>query len=141
MNIEDRFEEAKIGKEIWDKLKSDYLITESDVVVIVRDANTDFINKSIKYLREYTKKKSLERELILYSDNSSLDDKDDEEDNQRIYLRLKEKEIQAVLRLYRLIQFTKNIVVLSLSAPYAGAGIIGKAGITMDDYIKDAIYV
>ena len=141
MNIEDKFEEAKIGKEIWDRLKSKYGITESDVIVIISDDSSEFISKSIKYLREYTKKKNLERELILYCDASPLDDKYDEADNQRIYIKLQEKEIQSVLRLYRLVQFTKNIVVLSLSDPYAGAGIIGKVGITMDDYIKDAIYV
>ena len=137
MDLQVRMSEAEKGREIWDDLKLKYRVTESDVIVIVGSLDKEFVSKSIDCLREYTDRKNLKREIIVCCRNEQMESNDD----RRVIYKVENNELNNLLRFYRMIQFTKNIVVLSLEMPFGNKGILEKVGITLEDYIRDAIYV
>ncbi len=137
MDLQIKISEAMSGRVIWNDLKRKYKVTESDVVVIVESTDKCLVSKSIELLREYTDRKNLDREIIICCSDTQLAPCDD----RRIVVQKGKDELNALLRFYRMIQFTKNIVVISLSMPFGNKGIVGKVGITLEDYIRDAIYV
>ncbi len=137
MDLQVKISEAMNGREIWSDLRRKYQITELDVIVIIDSRDKNLVSKSIECLREYTDRKKIDREIIIYSDDMHPESFDDK----RIICKVENEKLNNLLRFYRMIQFTKNIVVISLNQPFGNKGIIGKVGITLEDYIKDSIYV
>ncbi len=137
MDLNEEISEALKGKVIWENLKQKYQITESDVIVLIESKDKEFVSKSIELLREYTDRKNLKREIIICCDGASIYTCD----NRRIIHDVEYGELNKLLRFYRMIQFAKNIVVISFNLPFGNKGIIGKVGITLEDYIRDGIYV
>lgn len=137
MNLQIKISEAEKGREIWEIIKRKYQVTELDVIVIIESSDNELVSKSIECLRDYSDRKNLKREIVVCCSNEQIESSDD----RRLIYEVKKEELNNLLRFYRMIQFTKNIVVISLSMPFGNKGIVGKVGITLEDYIRDAIYV
>ena len=61
---------------------------------------------------------------------------------ERVYIEsVDEKMMTELVSYYRLQQFFRNIVVITMEEPFGTGGIVGKCGITLDDYVRDALYV
>ena len=50
-------------------------------------------------------------------------------------------EIEAIIDYYRLVQFTSDILIVSLDEPYAFSAWIGQYGVTFDSFLHDAIFL
>lgn len=132
---------AKQGRTWWLEIKKEYGIDEFWYVVICPEKDGELNRLLLEHLPDFLERKFIYRAFILVEEGKQRKMKL-EDRKITIYIRQMGKEkINAILKYYRLIQFEKNIIVASLSEPYGTAGIIGKEGITLEDYVKDALLV
>lgn len=127
------------GRKVWLELKEKYLITNDKCLVFISSSNKELNHYAIKNLKEYIEKKYYTGALVVCEDELKEDEKQYVQDFDVVCI--DENIVKDLLAYYRLVQFTKNIVVVSEKEPYGNLGIVGKKDITLEDYVKDAIYV
>lgn len=133
--LQEQYKLAMEGKRCWLDIKKMYNIKCEDCLVILPSDNHELNKCAIKYLPAYMEKKHIRKSLLVSKSDLNIADK------QVTAIKLTFDKIQALLKYYRLLQFTRNIVVISLESPYGNENIINKENISMDDYVRDAIYV
>ncbi len=140
--IED-YREAAAGRSIAAGLFAAWDKSGDDTCWIIFPTGDDALNRAaLKFLpefldRHYYRKAFLIHngscgdELLRFASNSPYD----------LYIeRLNEKDMAALLKYYRLVQFSPKIVVISLEEPFALSGWIGNFGITAESFVRDFIY-
>ncbi len=144
---------AKKGREIWLEIKEKYSFEpESGCLVLMPSADKQLNQAAMRHLPHYMERKYLDKAVVICMEEKLLIEemqkgKPAEENNtagrtrQIITVQLEADKIAQLLKYYRLIQFTKNIVVVSLEEPFGNANIIGREGITLENYVVDALYV
>lgn len=133
--LQEQYKLAMEGKRCWLDIKKMYNIKCEDCLVILPSDNYELNKCAIKYLPVYMEKKYIRKSFLVSKSDLNIVDK------QVTVIKLTFDKIQALLKYYRLLQFTRNVVVISLESPYGNENIINKEDISMDDYVKDAIYV
>lgn len=135
MILQEQYKLAMEGKRCWLDIKKMYNIKCEDCLVILPSDDNELNKCAIKYLPSYMEKKYIRKSFLVSKGDLNIADK------QVTVIKLTFDKIQALLKYYRLLQFTRNVVVISLESPYGNENIINKEDISMDDYVKDAIYV
>lgn len=139
--LKEEYQIAESGRKIWLSLKEIYAIDENVYLVIFPMNDHEFNEIALRYLPEFLKRKYINRVVVLHnSQNLSLTSMN----NSGIHIEYNEmsqENLDSIIKYYRLVQFAKNIVVISVKEPFGNANIINKAGISVDDYIINAIYV
>lgn len=135
MVVEETIQEALQGKELFEKYKEQYHISENDCIVLLLQESIEVNRLLLKYLPEYLKRKYLERAIVFCVEN------EESPIENLIRISMTEDKIKAMVRYYRLLSFHKNIIVASLKEPFGNGNIVGKQRITLEDYVKDAILV
>lgn len=132
---------AQQGRKLWLEIKEEYKIDELWYVAICPGKDVAINELLLAHLPDFLRRKFIHYAVIILEED--IQGKACVEDNGIIlYFRKTGREgIEAILKYYRLMQFEKNIIVASLEEPYGTAGIIGKEGITLEDYVKDALLV
>lgn len=132
---------AVSGREYWMQLKEQYLPDAETGLIIVQTKEQDMIDTAIRLIPVYLKRKYLKR-AILITDQETAVKAGGAEDQEAVNLVAAErKQIDELLAYYRLVQFFHEIAVISVEEPFGNAHIIGKAGISLEDYVKNALYV
>ena len=129
-----RMELAYQGYSIWKKLKEEYSIKDTDCLVLFPCDDNALNATTLKYLPEYMKTKYYDR-IILFSKQNNVSSKIFET------IDFSGKDMDYLVNLYKLTQFSKRIVMVSLQEPFSSSGIIGNEGIDLDDYVKNALLV
>ena len=140
-DLKEDYQLALEGRGCWLKLKEKYKMDDHCCLIICPTDNPLLNRIAMDNLIIFLKRKYLEKAVILspypYMKKYIMPTKEKE-----IYFVHAEKhKMESILKYYRLTQFTKNIVVISLEEPYGNDNLIGKKGITLVDYVKNAIYV
>lgn len=142
IDIQMDIEEAKAGRQAWLEIKYNHSFDSiNDCLVILPSQDRSLNQAALKEIPDYLVRKYLGRAIIVSSDMLREDERQIAEKRKLIFVHLGEKQCNQLLKYYRLTQFTKNILVVSLEEPYGNGNIIGKEGITLEDYIRDAIFV
>lgn len=129
------------GRKVWLTLKNKNVIDNSWVLILFPTRNTELNESAIKCIPAYLDRKYLANTMLLAIEGTGLF-KDIKINGHLVVTKyLSESDMESILTFYKLQQFFKNIVVVSLEDPFSGGGIIGKCGITLDDYVADAIFV
>ena len=141
--LQQEYQIAKMGQEIWFSLKNKFQIDTEWYLVI---CPTDYLELNIcamKSLFGFLKRKYKNKALIVskidiwnFVDNVGFDSS--------LYIvneLLTVEKMNALLKYYRLIQFFPNMVVISNELPFGNLNIVGEKGITMDDYVNHALFV
>lgn len=136
--IETAFKLAWQGKEIWKKLEEKYNIDDKWLIVMLVPENDSVNHLVLKKMPQYLKRKYIDQVLLITVDEYQVLDISGKGIEQT---RIPEKEMEMLLKYYRLVQFSKNIVVTAIEEPYGNWGIIGKANISLEDYVENAILV
>ena len=136
--VETKFEKAILGRDIWIRLKQQYSITEDWYIVIFPTSDMSINKIARDYIKSFARKKYINHFLLLSRNENEKLNCEEIDVNE---VQLNENEIEELTLYYRLQQFHRNIVIVSLDEPYASDGIIGKKGITLEDFVKDAIFV
>lgn len=122
-------------------LKENYKIDENCYLIIC-PTDLFLLNKTaMENLIEFLTRKYIKRAVVLslYSGLEEFCPQSDMVDVR--FHNMDKSQIDCILKYYRLTQFAPNIVVVSLEEPFGSGNIIGKKEITLEDYVKDAIYV
>lgn len=135
--LQDYIVRAMTGRKRWLTIKDKYSFDKSDTLVIFPSVNDELNNCALKALPEYLEKKYLKRALILHFGNLIADLKM----NHIEYIHQSYDDVRNILYYYRVVQFEKNIVIISLDEPYGSGNQVGNNGIGIEDYVKNAIYV
>ncbi len=91
-------------------------------------------------LDEYLEKKSHDIALIIYSSHIGIPERDSAGRRPVIYRALSENGMQDLLNYYRLIQFSKDIIVASYKEPYSYSKWIGHFGIDLCYWVKHILF-
>ncbi len=145
MNENEKFlveeiEEAKKGRKIWLDLRNKWELDENWFLIILPEKSKELNSIALLKLDNFLNKKYVQNALILYSSYLSDQDKFNYSNN-IVFVYIEEKKLKQVLRYYRLKQFFKNIVVISLEEPFGNSGFIEHIDITLENYIEDGLYV
>lgn len=136
--IEIDFGIAQHGKDIWDALQKKYRINNEWLIVILvwgyENVNAIVLKKILSYLN----RKYMDKVIFISVDKCQVSDMSDKE---IVWEQVKKEEIQMLLKYYRLVQFAKNIVITAIEEPYGNWGIVGKADISLEDYVENAILI
>lgn len=136
--IKTDFELAGQGKEIWKKLEEKYNVDDEWLIVMLAPDNDNVNNLVLQKVPRYLKRKYIDRVLLITVDECQISDISGKEIELE---RITGKEMETLLKYYRLVQFSKNIVVTAMEEPYGNRGIIGKANITLEDYVENALLI
>lgn len=135
------FQLALSGREVWIRLKETYKINEYCFLVLCPSDEILLNKAAMENLDEFLKRKYIKRAVVvsIYTDIRRLCEDSKQAEIQ--FVCISQEEMEGILKYYRLTQFTQNIVVISLEEPFGNGNIIGKEGITLEDYVRNAIYV
>lgn len=137
-------DDAKRGREIWLRIKGEYSFEPiNDCLIILPSREIKLNQAALRDIPDYMRRKYLHKAIVVSSTDMSLIESMQEpaEGRQIFFKQLEQIQCEQLLKYYRLTQFTKNIIVVSLEEPYGNGNIIGKEGITLEDYIRNAIFV
>ena len=129
------------GREIWLNLKDRNGIDNSWVLIIFPTGNKELNESALKCIPAFLKRKYLTNAILLAREGTGSFDDISIKEHIVVTRYLLETDMEAILTFYKLQRFFKNIVVVSLEESFSGGGIIVKCGITLDDYVADAIFV
>lgn len=129
------------GREYWLCLKEKYLPDKETGLIIVHTKEPDMIDTAIRLIPVYLERKYLKRVLVVTDKETAVKIKEGGKPAPVTFVTVRREQMEELLAYYRLVQFFHEIVVISVEDPYGNAHIIGKAGITIEDYVKNALYV
>ena len=133
---------AMKGREHWLKLKEQYCPDEETGIIIIQTEKPKLIHTAIQLIPEYLKRKYLKRVLgVTCHDLLANLIKTTFRKDCVILAITEQKYIEELLDYYKLVQFFSEIVIISTEEPYGNSHIIGKVGITLEDYVRNALYV
>lgn len=139
-NLDEKYEMALQGRSHWLEMKKKYGINDEWGLIIIPDVSADICMSGVKNLGFYLRKKILKNALVIITDNNRLSMSNFDEDGINIEI-MKNESVEEILMYYKLHQFFRNIVVVSVDEPFGTSGIIGKCEIGIDEYVRDALYV
>lgn len=139
--VDEKYNDALCGRTEWIELKEEYQIDNEWYLILMPSYDEELNQKAIYYLRDFMYRKYVEKVLVIHLLGTSLHFKENM-DNKKVFIKSVSKgKMRELITYYRLQSFFRNIIVISMDEPFGTKGFIGKCGITIDDYIKDALYV
>ena len=140
LNISKMFCQAKRGREVWIYLRKKWGIDDNWFLVLFPEKN-DCINEiALRKLDDFLERKYVDNALVVHYENYLINKLENTKNN-IVFEDVKENDMLDMIKYYCLQQFFKNIVIVSIEQPFGSKGLIGHLGITLEDYIENAIYV
>lgn len=134
-------EMAMAGREYWLHIKEQYRPDEETGLVVVQTKETEMVDTAVRLIPVYMKRKYLKRVILILDKEIAAKIKKEENWNTVIFVVAERRQIEELLAYHRLVPFFYETAVVSVEEPYGNANIIGKEGITLEDYVKNALYV
>ena len=130
--------QALAGKRIWKTIRRKYHIKE-DSYLFLYTGEDALLEQAMEYLPEFLEKKYASLAVVVvWKDTQIQTPKSD----RRIRLaKMNKRELDALLRYYRLNSFFCHVIPLSLGEPYGSYGLLRKDGIRLEDLTRDYLMV
>lgn len=132
--------QALEGRRMWLEWKKKYALDNHCGLILFPSLCKELNEAGSRQLPSFMKRKYLKKALALYTQEMPVPLVTGE-GFEIITVGIAKEKMEALLKYYCLIQFTKNIVVISTEEPFGNNGIIGKEGISLEDYVRNGIYV
>lgn len=136
--IKPDFDLAGQGRELWKALEEEHGINNEWLTVILVPGYDGVNDIVLQKIPQYLKRKYIDMVLLITTDTHRPLDI---QGKLTKWERITEREMKALLKYYRLSQFSKNIVVTAIEEPYGNWGIIGKSNISLEDYVENGLLV
>ncbi len=140
ISLEEQFEKAEQGKELWNAIKKEGL---ADWYLVMPEERSQYNYYALLYLKDFMKKQGLNKIRLLSVDKNMItivkvlcSDVD-----VKVQI-LNQEEMMCFMKYYALYEFTSRITIASLKIPYDtyGENLIGVKGITKEDLFCFDIY-
>lgn len=129
------------GRKYWLSLKEEY-IPDGKTSLIIFPSSDEILNHvAIGYLSEYMRRKVLKKVIIVTDQDRVAEDLRSSRNESIFIAKTDQEHITDLLNYYKLVQFIPRIIIISTEEPYGNDHIIGKAGIKIEDYVRNALYV
>ncbi len=135
--IMDSFIPAEQGKSLWLEIKAKYGYQNGDLLLLLPTDCDEMNRAAIQYIPVYIKNKYIRHAFVVYRKNAAYFEVDMPYVTD---IELPETQLLQLVALYKLIQFEKNIVAVIPELPFASVGILGKNGITAEDYVINTFF-
>lgn len=132
------FVQALRGKCIWEKIKKKYRLKE-DGYLFLYAGEQELFEQAMEYLPEFLEKKYANLAVVAVPDGMCVPVSNSDRRIQMAYLTT--KELDALLRCYRLNSFFCHVIPLSLNGPFGSYGLLQKDGILLADLVRDYLMV
>ncbi len=140
-DIEEKYNCSLKGRARWLRYKEKYQIDEEWYLILMPAYNEKLNYKAFLYLADFMNRKYIKKTLVILLEQGKTNSVPSNM-QERVYIEsVDEKMMTELVSYYRLQQFFRNIVVITMEEPFGTGGIVGKCGITLDDYVRDALYV
>ncbi|MCQ2522892.1 MAG: hypothetical protein MJ123_01020 [Lachnospiraceae bacterium] len=136
--MESKYNIIKEGRGIFVDIKNKYCLNENDYIILFPDDMDELSNMVIDNIEVLKRKKYVKRFFFVCCDQTNLHV---EKRNDTIWICCSQKELDALMAYYTLVDFFSNIIVASYDMPFGSKGIIGKNGISLRDYVVDVLFV
>lgn len=132
------FAQALAGKRIWRSIRKKYHIKEDGYLLIYAGEDA-LLEQAMEYLPEFLEKKYASLGVVVILKDMQIQAP---ASGRRIRLaKVKEWELDALLRYYRMNSFFCHVIPLSLREPYGSYGLLRKDGIGLADLVRDYLMV
>lgn len=138
--LKEDYQLALEGRKCWLGLKKKYEIDDNCCLIICPTEDQILNRIAMENLKDYLKRKYLKKAVVITSYLNIKEYCPYIEKIDIYFEYMEEDEVEGILKYYRLTQFAKNIVVIYLEEPFGNGNIIGHKGISLVDYVKNAIY-
>lgn len=135
INIDDDIELAVRGKKIFEKMKGSYMLEDDVCIVVFPEEDIELQKTVLDNLKEFLERKYLSMAYIIHANDCAA------EKTYITSVKMSGIEINSLIKLFRLVQFHKNVIIASVSEPFYSGNIIGNEGISLVDYVKDGLLV
>ena len=132
--LDDYMREAIHGRNNWIDIKKQVGWQDNWTLVILPNRHSELVQCVIRMLPQIKQEKYMEKVVVLTEELHTVISKD------IIQVQRNQQVIESIMRYYRLQQFASNIYVASDEMPYGCSSIIGVKGITIEDYVRYAIF-
>lgn len=127
------------GRELWISIKNDFEVDDESYLVILPTDEKKLNESTINNLTYFITRKYIKKIVLVVKDN--IADQRMRKIAEVVPCVITNKNMDDLISYCRLQQFFRNTVVVSMDEPFGTRGIVGKQGITLDDYVRDAIFV
>lgn len=136
--MENKYNVIKEGWSFFAEIKKKYCLNEDDYIILFPNDMEELSNMVIDNIEMLKRKKYAKRFFFICcnQDNLHTEKRDD-----TIWICCSQKELDALVTYYTLVDFFANVIVVSFDMPFGSKGIIGKKGISLRDYVVDALFV
>lgn len=137
----EREELAKRGRKIWLSFVQEHNISNAEYVIIMPTDNRGYNESALLYLKRFLDKRGVKKAWILTYDPWVMEQQE-EYCNYAQFVQWDKEDIQAVIQLYCLYEFSPNIVIASLEQPAGrmGEGIVGKKSLSLQEVFAGIVY-
>ena len=140
-DIEEKYDCTLRGRARWLNYKEKYKIDEEWYLILMPTYNEKLNHKAFLYLEDFMNRKYIKKTLVVILEHDKANFVPPNK-RESVYIEgVNEKIMMELVLYYRLQQFFRNVVVITIEEPFGTGGIVGKCGITLDDYVRDALYV
>lgn len=136
--LQEEFDKATEGRNIWLLLKEKYEIKNSDGLFFFVSNDYELCNAALELLPIYKKNFKLEKIIALTGDDTIYKMLNKNEDICSV--QMTEEKILKMLYYYRVVNFFKNIVIVSLDEPYGNDFLIKNLNVDLNNFVKLSIY-
>lgn len=142
LELNQEYRSAVRGREYWMWLKEQCCLDEKTGLFVFPASDKELNQTALETLPWYLKKKYLNQAVIVTDQDAVIKQAESVMKEGTVFLeKIDRDQLNDLLSYYKLVQFHSAVVIISMEEPYGNPHIIGKAGITLNDYVKNALYV
>lgn len=138
--LEKEFRHALSGREVWLKIKKKYEFTNEFGIVLFPSENQDLNTEAAALLPSYKSRAALKKVVAVTCRKSAACLLSCLAEENIEYEMLGQEEMEDLLGYYRLVSFCAHVIVVSLDKPYCEKHFLTETGITLENFVKNAIY-
>lgn len=130
---------ASRGKKIWHKIQKKYHM-ENEFLILLRDTEKELAKSALSYLQEFIKKKYSSGAVVVTTNKDFITEYSNLQCNINFELVSPEQE-EFLVAYYCLYHFYDAVIVVSLNEPFGSYGLLEKETITLDDMVREYIFI
>ena len=138
-----RLKAAFAGRSMWLKLKREYDIDDGVYALLMPEDDQELNEQALKHIEDLVAYRKARGVVILTDKQWIVDSAGDYSDKILAVKRISQAEIDGLLSIYVLYEFTEHLLIVSLTKPYGRKlfNTVGTLGVTKEELVCLCIFV